>query len=121
MEKRIVIAEDNFGSIYVEENRIYLAKKNSEKGSRLASFDLAEKTLIVNRDAFEKYSRFFYGINEVLLRKANKCDVVRLICPEGIFNIPIQDFLIRGKNLKKETGITAEIFYDIADMEKYKA
>ena len=120
--EKIVVKDDGMGSqIYAQGTGIYLFAKGDTKGRRICTIDLERKMMHVNREEFERHNRFYYSFNFDMLSIAKKCDTLRIVCPEGTFDVPIAQILIYGKKLNGNAGIQTQIYYEIADMKLYPA
>ena len=61
-----------------------------------------------------------YGFNVSFLRLSKKCDTVRLICPDGKFDIPISVILENGIYLWfKHDDLTAKIYLKLESILSY--
>lgn len=118
---KVVFKKDEYGNeLFVENNVIWLSCAG-KPNDRLGSFDLEKKRIRINREYMDYNSRFnCYGFNEAVLMGSKKCDTVRLICPEGKFDIPISTILQYGSPLIYETaGLTNQLFIELPLIKKY--
>lgn len=119
--EKIVVKDDGMGSqIYAQGKGIYLFIKGAPKARRICTIDLERKMMHVNREEYESYKRY-YAFEFEMLSVAKKCDTLRIVCPEGTFDVPIAQILLYGKKLNGNAGIQTQIYYRISDMKLYPA
>ncbi len=120
--EKIKVKEDGAGNyMYAQGTGIYLQMLAAGRAKRLSTIDLPNKMLLLNRESFQLHNRFYYGFNYTLLQVASKCDTLRITCPEGTFDVPIKEILLRGKKLEGEHGMETQIFFLVEDMKLHPA
>jgi hypothetical protein len=120
----MIIAEDKaLNQIYTEGNSIFLKSSKDSDRIRLGNFDTVHKRIVMHKQFWEYDERFkSYPFNEAILKAAQKCNTVRLICPEGKFDIPIAVILKYGSPLiYPRNDLTREIYIDINLINNYPA
>lgn len=125
-KERIVFKSDNEGNqLYVEGNAIFLQMKNDEQRERIGSFDVANRRIIINKEYLDFEPRFggCYSFNEAVLRASKKSDTVRLICPEGRFDIPISEAILKYGTplIYPKSDLSRQLYINMSLIKKYPA
>ncbi len=122
---RIVFKTDTEGNIlFAEGNAIFLQMKNEGQKERIGSFDLPNRRIVMNKEYYDFEPRFggCYSFNQEVLQAAKRSDTVRLICPEGRFDIPIAQILLHGTPLVyPKSDLTRQLYINLSLIRKYPA
>ena len=111
--------DESGNEVYIQNNGAYLKYANADKGKRIATMDTDNKRMLFNRESFDVL-KGGYGFNYEILKIAKICDTVRLTCPEGKFDIPIREILLLGDFKNGNSGIDTQIYFQIADLRRFK-
>lgn len=120
--QKVKFKTDSDGNaLYAVGSTIYLKMVKDDAALRIGAFDLANKTLIINREYYDFNETYdCYPLNEAVLRAAKKCDTVTLTCPEGKFVIPINIALRYGTPLHHDTrDLSRQIFIKLSLIKNY--
>lgn len=98
--------------LYVIDKRVMLKLASEAHSRHLATIDIKNKSLMVIRGAKHLLRKAdSYGFNYEMLTTAKKCNKVKLLSAEGLFDIPIEIILQKGSFLWFKTeGFERQIF-----------
>jgi len=126
---QVFIIKDEVGNIIESTHKVHIAtlrlKLASEKHYRsIGSINMKYRQLEVVRERSKHLFRKFnaYGFNHYILANAILFDHVLLKEDNGVYNVPKEVILEKGKfmNFKNHGGFELQIFLPLEEIEKHK-